>query len=163
MPGFVDAHTHPVFAGSREDEYEMRASGLTYQEIARKGGGIRSTVRKTRAASEQELFDLSLARLRRMLEHGTTTAEAKSGYGLTVEDELKILRIIRRLNDEAPLDLIPTFLGAHEIPDEYRGADDRTREDYISLVTEEMLPRVAAERLAEYADIFCESHVFTVD
>lgn len=165
MPGFVDAHTHPVFAGTREDEYEMRAAGVTYQEIARRGGGIRSTVRKTRAASEDELFNLALPRIRWLLEHGTTTIEAKSGYGLTLEDELKILRVIRRLDRETPLDLVPTFLGAHEIPDEYRGADgkDRTREDYIRLVTDEMLPQVVAENLAEFTDIFCESHVFTLD
>src|SRR6185295_14796990 len=113
--GFVDAHTHPVFAGTREDEYEMRAAGVTYQEIASRGGGIRSTVRKTRAASEAELFEIGKKHARAFLEHGTTTIEAKSGYGLTVDDELKILRVIRRLNDETPLDLIPTFLGAHEI------------------------------------------------
>jgi imidazolonepropionase len=159
MPGFVDAHTHPVFAGTREDEYEMRAAGLTYQQIASQGGGIRSTVRKTRAASEDELFEMALPRVRSLLEHGTTTVEAKSGYGLTVDGELKILRVIRRLNAETPLELIPTFLGAHEIPDEYRGA----REGYIRLVIEEMLPRVAAEGLARYCDVFCESHVFTVD
>jgi imidazolonepropionase len=159
MPGFVDAHTHPVFAGTREDEYEMRAAGLTYQQIASQGGGIRSTVRKTRAASEDELFEMALPRVRSLLEHGTTTVEAKSGYGLSVDGELKILRVIRRLNAETPLELIPTFLGAHEIPDEYRGA----REDYIRLVIDEMLPRVAAEGLAGYCDVFCESHVFTVD
>lgn len=164
MPGFVDAHTHPVFAGTREDEYEMRAEGLTYQEIAAQGGGIRSTVRKTRAASEQELFEMALPRVRWLLEHGTTTVEAKSGYGLTVEDELKILRVIRRLDDQTALQLVPTLLGAHEIPDEYRGSSSgATREDYVNLVVEEMLPRVAAESLARYADVFCESHVFNVD
>src|SRR6185369_6952796 len=159
MPGFVDAHTHPVFAGTREDEYEMRAAGMTYQQIAAAGGGIRSTVTKTRAASEDELLELGKIRCGRLLEHGTTTIEAKSGYGLTVDDELKILRVIRRLNDETPLDLIPTFLGAHEIPDEYR---DR-REEYIRLVIDEMLPKVASEGLALYCDVFCESHVFTPD
>jgi imidazolonepropionase len=158
MPGFVDAHTHPVFAGTREDEYEMRAAGLTYQQIAASGGGIRSTVRRTREASEDELFELGKIRARRLLEHGATTVEAKSGYGLTTDDELKILRVIRRLNDETALELIPTFLGAHEIPDEYRN----NREDYIRLVIDEMLPRVAAEGLARYCDIFCESHVFNV-
>ncbi len=165
MPGFIDAHTHPVFAGTREDEYEMRAEGFTYQEIAERGGGIRSTVRKTRAASAEELFESALPRIRWMLEHGTTTIEAKSGYGLTLEDELKILRVIRRLDRETPLELVPTFLGAHEIPDEYRCARGTgpAREDYIRLVVDEMLPRVAKEGLAEYADIFCESHVFTVD
>lgn len=159
MPGFVDAHTHPVFAGTREDEYEMRAAGATYQEIAARGGGIRSTVRRTRATGEEELFLMALPRLRWMIEHGTTTIEAKSGYGLTVEDELKILRVIRRLGEETPLDIVPTFLGAHEIPDEYRA----NREDYIKLVTDEMMPLVAREKLARYADIFCESHVFNRD
>ena len=162
LPGFVDCHTHPVFAGSREDEYEMRALGLTYQEIASRGGGIRSTVRKTRAASEAELYEMALPRIGCFLEHGTTTVEAKSGYGLTVADEMKLLRVIRRLNEETALDLVPTFLGAHEIPDEYRGSAG-SREDYIRVVTSEMLPRVAAEGLAEYADVFCEASVFTVD
>jgi imidazolonepropionase len=165
MPAFVDAHTHPVFAGTREDEYEMRAAGLSYQEIAARGGGIRATVRKTRAASEQELFEAALPRTRWFLEHGTTTIEAKSGYGLTLEDELKILRVIRRLGSETPLEMVPTFLGAHEIPDEYRSETDpnASREAYIQLVVEEMLPQVAAEKLARYADIFCESHVFSVE
>jgi imidazolonepropionase len=161
LPGFIDAHTHPVFAGSREDEYEMRAAGATYQEIASRGGGIRSTVRKTRAASEAELFESALPRIKQILAHGTTTIEAKSGYGLTLADELKLLRVIRRLNQETPLDLVPTFLGAHEIPDEYRGSGG-SREEYIRIVTGEMLPRVAAEGLAEYSDIFCEASVFTV-
>jgi imidazolonepropionase len=163
MPGFVDAHTHPVFAGTREDEYEMRAEGLTYQEIAARGGGIRSTVRRTRAASSDELFQAALPRIRRMLEHGTTTIEAKSGYGLTLDDELKLLGVIRRLNQETPMTLVPTFLGAHEIPDEYRGSQPgERRADYIRLVMDEMLPRVSVGRLARFADIFCESHVFTV-
>jgi imidazolonepropionase len=157
MPGFVDAHTHPVFAGTREDEYEMRALGLTYREIAERGGGIRSTVRKTRAASEEELFQAALIRVRWLLEHGTTTIEAKSGYGLSVEDEIKILRVIRRLNDETPLHLVPTFLGAHEVPDEYRSR----RADYLRLVIDEMLPRVVEEKLARFVDIFCEDHVFS--
>jgi imidazolonepropionase len=159
MPGFVDAHTHPVFAGTREDEYEMRATGTTYKEIAALGGGIRATVRKTREASEEELVELARLRVRWLLEHGTTTIEAKSGYGLTVEDEMKILRVIRRLNAETPLELIPTFLGAHETPDEYR----ENREEYIGLVIDEMLPRVADEGLARYCDVFCESGVFSVD
>jgi imidazolonepropionase len=159
MPGFVDAHTHPVFAGTREDEYEMRAAGITYQEIASRGGGILATVKKTRAASEEELFALALPRVEWFLQHGTTTIEAKSGYGLSVADELKILRVIRRLNRETALDLVPTCLGAHEIPPEYREAG----EDYIRLICDDLLPAVAAERLAEYCDVFCESHVFTVE
>jgi len=158
MPGFVDPHTHPVFAGTREDEYEMRIAGMTYQGIAARGGGIRSTVRKTREASEDELFRLAKDHVVSFLEHGTTTIEAKSGYGLTVADEIKILRVIRRLNAETPLELIPTFLGAHEIPDEFL----EDREAYIRLIADDMLNRVAAEDLARYCDVFCETHVFSV-
>lgn len=159
LPGFVDAHTHPVFAGTRVDEYEQRAQGATYQEIAARGGGIRSTVRQTRAATLEELVEAGRRYGSWFLRNGTTTVEAKSGYGLTVADELKILRAIQRLNVETPLRYVPTFLGAHDIPDEYRAR----REDYVSLVIEEMLPRVAQERLAEYADVFCEERVFTVE
>jgi imidazolonepropionase len=159
MPGFVDAHAHPVFAGTRVDEYEQRARGATYQEIAARGGGIRSTVRRTREATLEELIEASRGYSRWFLRGGTTTVEAKSGYGLSVEDELKILRAIKRLNDETPLSYVPTFLGAHDIPDDYR----ERREDYVTLVIEEMLPRVADEELAEYADVFCEERVFTVE
>jgi imidazolonepropionase len=153
MPGFVDAHTHPVFAGNRADEFEKRSSGATYQEISASGGGIRSTVRKTRAASEDELFAAASRYTQWFLRGGTTTIEAKSGYGLSLEDEMKMLRVIHRMS---PIRAIPTFLGAHEVPDEYR---DR-REDYINLVIHEMLP--AARKLAEYCDIFCEPHVFPI-
>ena len=159
MPGFVDAHAHPVFAGTRADEYEQRARGATYQEIAARGGGIRSTVRRTRAATFEELVLASKRYGRWFLRGGTTTVEAKSGYGLTVEDELKILRAIKQLNDETPLRYVPTFLGAHDIPEEYR----ERREGYVALVIEEMLPRVAEEKLAEYADVFCEEKVFTTE
>jgi imidazolonepropionase len=158
-PGFVDAHTHPVFAGSRAAEYEMRVLGKTYEEIARAGGGIRSTVRQTRAATEEELFDVARRRAGVFLSHGTTTVEAKSGYGLSVADELKMLRVLRRVADETPLEVSPTLLGAHEIPDEYRG---RARE-YVDLVVSEMIPRAATEGLAEGCDVFCEAHVFSVD
>ena len=154
MPGFVDAHTHPVFAGNRADEFEKRSSGVTYQQISAAGGGIRSTVRKTRAATEEELFAAASRYTQWFLRGGTTTIEAKSGYGLTLDDEMKLLRVIRRMR---PIRAIPTFLGAHEIPDEYRGR----REEYIQLVIEEMLP--AARKLADYCDIFCEPHVFPVD
>jgi imidazolonepropionase len=157
MPGFVDAHAHPVFAGNRADEFERRAAGATYEEIAAAGGGIRSTVRRTRAAGEEELFAAALAREEWFLRTGTTTVEAKSGYGLTVEDELKMLRVVRRLNAEGKLDYVPTFLGAHEVPDEYRGR----RSKYVDLVVNEMLPRVADEGLAEFCDVFCEERVFT--
>ncbi len=158
MPGFVDAHTHPVFAGTRACEFEMRIAGARYEEIAAGGGGIRSTVKKTRAATEDQLFATARGRAGWFVRCGTTTIEAKSGYGLTVEDELKILRVIRRLNDDGLIRTVPTFLGAHEIPDEYRG---RTRE-YVELVVREMLPRIAAERLAEYCDVFCEPGIFGV-
>lgn len=159
LPGFVDAHAHPVFAGTRVDEYEQRALGATYQEIAAQGGGIRSTVRRTRAATERELVDSCKRYAEWFLRTGTTTIEAKSGYGLSLEDELKMLRAIRSLNEETPLRYVPTFLGAHDVPDEYRAR----RADYVSLVIEEMLPQVAEERLAEYCDVFCEERVFTTD
>ena len=156
LPGFVDAHTHLVFAGNRLDDFEARARGETYEQIAKRGGGIQTTVRATRAASEDDLFVLAEKRARRFLRNGTTTVEAKSGYGLTLEDELKILRVIRRVAAETPLETIPTFLGAHAIPPEFR--DDRA--GYISLIIEEMLPRIAREKLAEYCDIFCEQNYF---
>jgi imidazolonepropionase len=158
-PGFVDAHAHPVFAGDRADEFEQRAAGVSYQEIAAAGGGIRSTVRRTRAATEEELSAAALRRERWFLRTGTTTVEAKSGYGLSTGDELKMLRVVRRLNAEGSLNYVPTFLGAHEVPDEYRGR----RAEYVRLVTEEMLPRVADEGLAEFCDVFCEERVFTVE
>lgn len=159
LPGFVDAHTHPVFASNRAIEFEQRCAGATYEEIAAAGGGIRSTVRATRAASKDELFEATKKRVQWFLRCGTTTIEAKSGYGLTVDDEMKMLRVIRRMNELGPLRVIATFLGAHEIPDEYRG----NRAGYIDLVVNEMIPRVAAEGLAEFCDVFCEPSVFTVD
>ncbi len=156
MPGFVDAHTHPVFAGNRADEFEMRASGATYQELAAAGGGIRSTVSKTRAASEDELVEAGKRYASWFLRSGTTTVEAKSGYGLSLADELKLLRAIRRLNDETPLRYVPTFLGAHTVPDEYRNH----RAAYVELIVNEMLPQVAQAKLAEYCDVFCEAGAF---
>ena len=159
MPGFVDAHTHPVFAGIRANEFEQRSSGATYREIAARGGGIRSTVRATRAASLNDLVKAGQRYARWFLRCGTTTIEAKSGYGLTIEDELKILRAIKQLNDETPLRYVPTFLGAHDIPSEYKSR----RATYVSLLVNEMLPRVAQEKLAEYCDVFCETGVFSTD
>lgn len=159
LPGFVDAHTHPVFAGTRADEFEERAAGATYQEIAARGGGIKSTVRATRAATAEDLFNSGKRYANWFLRCGTTTVEAKSGYGLTVDDELKILRAIKQLDQELPLRYVPTVLGAHDIPPEF---SDR-REEYVALVIEEMLPAVAREELAEYCDVFCETKVFTID
>lgn len=159
MPGFVDAHTHPVFAGIRANEFEQRSAGATYREIAARGGGIRSTVRATRNASLHDLVKAGRRYAQWFLRCGTTTVEAKSGYGLTLEDELKILRAIKQLNDETPLSYVPTFLGAHDIPSEYKSR----RETYVSLVINEMLPRVTEEKLAEYCDVFCETGVFTTD
>jgi imidazolonepropionase len=159
LPGFVDAHAHPVFAGTRVDEYEERARGATYQEIAARGGGIKSTVRRTRAATLDQLVEAGRRYSEWFLRTGTTTVEAKSGYGLTLEDELKILRAIKRLDAEMPLSYVPTFLGAHDVPEEYSAR----REEYVALVIEEMLPRVASEKLAEYADVFCEERVFSLE
>ena len=159
LPGFVDAHTHPVFAGNRVDEFELRASGATYPQIAAAGGGIKSTVRKTRAASEDELVAAGQRHAQWFLNGGTTTIEAKSGYGLTVEHELKMLRAIRRLGWETPLQYVPTFLGAHTVPEEYAGR----AEEYVDLVINEMLPLVADDRLAEYCDVFCEAGAFGVE
>ena len=158
LPGFVDAHTHPVFGGDRVDEFELRSKGATYEEIAASGGGIRSTVRKTRAANEDELLRRALKHARWFLQNGTTTVEAKSGYGLSVEDELKLLRVIRRLNAESPIEFIPTFLGAHAVPEEFRNA----KEQYVALVIHEMLPRVAEGQFAEHCDIFCEKNYFEI-
>lgn len=159
MPGFVDAHTHPVFAGIRANEFEQRASGATYREIAARGGGIRTTVRATRNASQNDLVKTGKRYSDWFLRTGTTTIEAKSGYGLTLEDELKILRAIKELNDQTALRYVPTFLGAHDIPAEYQSR----RQTYINLIINEMLPRVVEEKLAEYCDVFCEESVFTAD
>lgn len=158
LPGFVDAHAHPVFAGDRIDEFEMRTRGATYEEIAKSGGGIRSTVQKTRAATEAELLVQAKKHAEWFLRGGTTTVEAKSGYGLTLDDELKMLRVIRRLNAETPIEFVPTFLGAHAVPDEFRSAP----EQYVALVIHKMLPRVAEEQLAENCDIFCERGYFDI-
>ena len=157
MPGFVDAHTHPVFAGTRAGEFEERSQGATYQEIAARGGGIQSTVRSTRRATLDELVAAGKRYANWFLRTGTTTVEAKSGYGLTLEDELKILRAIKVLDSETSLRYVPTFLGAHDIPSEYKSR----REEYLTLLIEEMLPQVVAEKLAEYCDVFCEEKVFT--
>jgi imidazolonepropionase len=159
VPGFVDGHTHAMFAGDRRDELRRRLGGATYAEIAAGGGGIVSTVRATRAASEDALVESTRTRLAEMLACGTTTAEIKSGYGLDLDTELKMLRAIRRVGADQPVDIAATFMGAHEIPMDYR---DR-REDYVRLVIDAMIPAVAEENLAEWCDVFCETGVFTPD
>ena len=156
-PGFVDAHTHMVFGGNRLDDFERRAGGETYEQIARAGGGIWSTVARTRAASEDELFEIAIKHVHWFLKCGTTTIEAKSGYGLTIEDELKILRVIQRLKRETPLEVVSTFLGAHAVPRE------TSPERYSKLVMKEMLLLVAAQELAEFCDVFCEQGYFDVE
>jgi len=163
MPGFVDPHTHLVFAGDRAGEFEQRVKGATYLEIMAAGGGIMSTVRATRAASVEQLVEESRARLDRMLAHGTTTAEAKTGYGLDVENELKMLEAIRRLDAEHPVDLVPTFLGAHAVSTEYQGRAD----EYVDLVVEEMLPMVKSQmsnpKSRIFCDVFCDEGAFTLE
>ena len=162
MPGLVDSHTHGVFGRPRYEEHEMRARGLDYMEIARRGGGIHESVRDLRARSEDMLFDLARARFRRLAAFGTTTVEVKSGYGLSLDDELKTLRVIARLARELPLRIVPTFLGAHEIPIEHRESA-ATRQEYVDSVVRQMIPAVAAERLARFADVFCEPGVYTIE
>src|SRR6478609_102249 len=157
MPGFVDAHTHLVFAGNRLDDFERRARGETYEQIAKAGGGIWSTVKKTRAASELDLLAEAKKYATWFLRCGTTTVEAKSGYGLTLEDELKILRVMRQLKQEVRLEIVSTFLGAHAVPREL------SPDEYLDVVVTEMLPHVTAEKLAEFCDVFCERGYFDID
>ena len=157
-PGLIDCHTHPAFAATREEEFHLRNTGVSYAEIAARGGGIRSSVRKLRAISEEKLVELMKKRFDGFLKLGTTTIDAKSGYGLSLEDELKSLRAIRALKDH-PLEVSPTFLGAHEFPDEYRD----NREGYIDLLINEMIPAVVSQKLADFCDIFVEKNVYTVN
>jgi imidazolonepropionase len=158
-PGLVDPHTHPVFAKTREDEFEMRNLGKSYMEIAAAGGGIRNSTRALRETSKHVLYDNAIKYLNLFLQYGTTTIEAKSGYGLTTEDEIKQLEVIQMLSENHPLDLVPTFLGAHEIPDEYR----EDKNGYVDLIINEMLPQVAERNLAVFSDIFCEKDVFELE
>ncbi len=159
MPGFVDPHTHLVFAGSREEEFEMRIEGASYMEILQQGGGILKTVRETRRAGREELLEGCRRALDVMLEHGTTTVEAKSGYGLTTKDEVKCLEVLKLVNTEHPVEIVSTFMGAHAVPIEYKNDAD----GYVQLITEKMIPTVADFRLAEFCDIFCEKGVFTIE
>ena len=156
-PGLIDCHTHLVHAGDRSNEFEMRLNGASYQEIAEAGGGILSTVKAVRESTEDDLFAQSLPRLEMMMACGATTLEIKSGYGLDLPNELKMLRVIRRLGQALPIDVRATFLGAHALPPEYKSAPD----EYIDLVVEEMLPQVAEQNLADAVDVFCEKIAFT--
>ncbi len=159
MPGFIDPHTHPVFFDTRENEFEWRIKGRSYIEISQNGGGIRHSIKGVRKASEQTLYDLSKKRISNMIKNGTTTLEAKSGYGLSTESELKMLKVIQKLNENLPIDIIPTFLGAHEFPEEYK---DNHRA-YLDILEKEMLPKVKEKNLAKYVDIFTEEHVFSIE
>ena len=159
LPGLVDPHTHVVFGGSREHELTLKLQGVPYLEILARGGGILSSVEATRAASEKELVECGLKYCHQMLTQGTTTAEAKSGYGLSTEAEIKTLRAVRQVDAAQPVDLVPTFLGAHAVPNDYKGFPDR----YLELVINEMLPLVAEQKLARYCDVFCEEGVFSIE
>jgi imidazolonepropionase len=161
-PGLVDSHTHAVFGKPRFEEQELRAGRLDYMKIAAQGGGIHASVRDFRARSEDELYELALPRLRSLASYGTTTVEIKSGYGLSVEDELKALRVVERLAEAIPMRLVPTWLGAHEIPHEYRSSDSR-RAEFLQLLINEMLPKVKEQGVARFADVFCEPGVFTLE
>lgn len=157
FPSFVDSHTHLVFAASREEEFVMKIKGASYAEIAAQGGGILNSAKKLQQTSEDELFERALVRVKEIIQTGTGAVEIKSGYGLTTKDELKMLRVARRIGRETPLTVKTTFLGAHAVPKEI------TKEDYIELVLHEMIPAVAAEKLADYIDVFCEQGFFTMD
>ncbi|MEA2095575.1 MAG: imidazolonepropionase [Candidatus Cloacimonadota bacterium] len=159
MPGFVDPHTHPVFKQTRENEFEMRILGKSYVEISQSGGGIRSSIAGVRETSEKELYQLAEKRINKIISNGTTTMEAKSGYGLSTESEIKMLKVIKKLNENLPIDIISTFLGAHEFPIEHK--DDK--EKYIDILMNEMMPQVRELNLAEYCDIFTEDHVYNIE
>ena len=159
LPGFVDSHTHPVFRGTRVEEYDLLIQGRSYEEIAAQGGGIMASVERLRAATVNQLIESTERHFRHFLSHGTTTIEAKSGYGLTVEDEIKSLQVLAALGGRNKLEIVPTFLGAHAVPAEYAGS----RAEYIRKITDEMIPRVAREGLAQFCDVFCEKGYFSVD
>jgi imidazolonepropionase len=160
LPGFVDSHTHLVHAASRAEEYELKIQGASYEEIARKGGGIRNSVKKLRAATAEALKARARAALKEFASYGTTTVEAKSGYGLDVASELKILRLHQELQREQPLEIVSTFLGAHVVPPEFRGKPDGA-ERYLAVLLEQMLPEIVNEGLAEFCDVFCDRGAFT--
>ena len=157
-PGFIDTHTHPIFVGNRANEFEMRSQGKTYQEISKMGGGINFSVNSLRNCSEKELYLSSLNNIKPFLSFGTTTLEAKSGYGLSLQDEIKSLKVIKKINDELDIEIIPTFLGAHDFPDEFKD----NKKEYIRLICEEMIPQVAEQELAVFCDVFCEKGYYSV-
>ncbi|TCN66700.1 imidazolonepropionase [Acetobacteroides hydrogenigenes] len=159
FPSFCDSHTHLVYAGSREIEYVDKIRGLSYEEIAKRGGGILNSAERLRAASEDELFESAMERINEIVSLGTGAVEVKSGYGLSTESELKMLRVIRRIRSESPITVKSTFLGAHAVPMEYRGRQS----EYVDLIVKEMIPQVAAENLADYIDVFCDKGFFTVE
>ena len=158
-PGFIDSHTHPIFVSNRANEFEMRSQGKTYQEISKMGGGINSSVNSLRNSSEEELYLYSLDNIKPFLSFGTTTLEAKSGYGLSLKDEIKSLKVIKKINNELDIDIIPTFLGAHDFPDEFKN----NKNEYINLICEEMIPQVAENKLAVFCDVFCEEGYYSVE
>ena len=161
-PGLVDSHTHAVFGKPRFEEHEQRADGLDYMEIAKRGGGIHASVHDFRQRTEDELYALAIPRITELASYGTTTLEVKSGYGLSIEDELKAMRVIGRLAERQPVRIVATWLGAHEIPHEYRTSEAR-RAEFIDLLIDAMLPRVVEQDIARFADVFCEPGVFTID
>ena len=158
-PGFIDTHTHPIFIGNRANEFEMRSQGKTYQEISKMGGGINSSVNFLRNSSLEQLYLSSLDNIKPFLSFGTTTLEAKSGYGLSLKDEIKSLKVIKKINDELDIEIIPTFLGAHDFPDEFKN----NKKEYVRLICEEMIPQVAEQKLAVFCDVFCEKGYYSVE
>ena len=156
-PGFIDSHTHPIFIGNRSSEFQMRLQGKSYEDIKNSGGGILSSIKALRKASFDELYEHSLKNIKPFINFGTTTLEAKSGYGLTVEDEIKSLKVIKKINNELPINIIPTFLGAHAVPDEF------STDQYVSIVCNEMIPQVSEEKLAVFCDVFCEEGYFNIE
>ena len=156
-PGFIDSHTHPIFYNNRSEEFFLRTKGISYDEISRGGGGILSSIKSVREVSEEKLFNRSLQRINYFLKNGTTTIEAKSGYGLNTKNELKLLSVIKKLNEVSCLDLVPTFMGAHAVPQEYN------KDTYIDLICNEMIPAIAEKQLAEYCDVFCENGYFSIE
>ena len=158
-PGFIDTHTHPIFIGNRSNEFKMRYEGKTYQEISKMGGGINYSVNSLRKATKEELYNASLENIKPFIDFGTTTMEAKSGYGLSLKDEIKSLQVIKKINDNIDIDIIPTFLGAHDIPNEYKD----NKEKYIDIICKDMIPKVADLNLAIFCDVFCEKGYFSIE